>query len=303
MAQKIVATIGSFDGVHRGHLQLLGELKQLAKEFEGRSFVFTFDRLPAALLHPEEAPRLLTSLAEKCERLYAAGVDEVVVLPFSADLARMTSETFMREILRSRYGVDVLLIGYDHVFGSDRLSSFDERVAIGRRLGIELRQAQDIARSGEVVSSSRIRRALAVPGGIEQANQLLGYGYRLRGKVGRGQQIGRTIGFPTANIILEDEGKLLPSSGVYAVRVYLEHEESPLGGMLYIGTRPTVDGLGQVVEVHLFDYCADLYDREIEVELLAYIRGESHFASLEALRQQLSLDEQHCRAHLDRLAD
>lgn len=294
MAQKIVATIGSFDGVHRGHRLLLDELIALAQERTAKSLVISFTHLPARVLQPEQECAQLSTATEKERLLHELGIDEVILLDFTQELAQLCTREFLRDYIRSRWGVDVLLMGYDHSFGSDRTLSFGERLGIAQELGIELLRSSSVACSGEVISSSRIRTLLQ-HGEVAEANKLLGYNYQLSGIVVKGKQIGRTIGYPTANVSPDDAQKLLPTVGVYAVRVYLGEEHKPYMGMLYIGNRPTVSGEGKSIEVNLFDFAYDLYGERITLEFVAFVRGESKFEGLDALKAQLALDELRCR--------
>lgn len=294
MAQKVVATIGSFDGVHRGHRVLLRELLALASESGAKSLVITFPNLPAKALHPEEEHYQLSTAQEKARLIREVGIDEVIILDFTLELARLNTREFMQEFVHSRWGVDTLLMGYDHSFGSDRAISFQERKCIAEGLGIELIRSSSVVYSGDAISSSRIRTLLH-SGELEDANQLLGYTYRLSGIVVQGRQIGRTIGYPTANVSPEDSSKLVPAVGVYAVRVYIGVERRPYGGMLYIGNRPTVSGEDKSIEVNLFDFSGDLYGMKISLEFVAFVRGEVRFDGLEALKAQLALDEAACR--------
>ena len=214
---KRVATIGSFDGVHRGHRCLLDQVRRTADERGMEAVAVTFGESPKRVLGLCDAPQL-TTLEERAERLREAGMDEVVLLDFTRAMAAMTAREFMQQVLHDRLGVAVLVIGYDHRFGHNRSEGFDDYVRYGREMGIEVIRGEVCAEGAEAISSTRIRQCL-LQGHVAEAAQLLGYGYRLCGEVVGGYQVGRKIGFPTANISVEESGKLLPADGVYAVRV------------------------------------------------------------------------------------
>lgn len=300
MAQKIVATIGSFDGVHRGHRVLLEELVSLARQDAAKSLVISFTHLPAQTLYPEGVHHQLSTADEKARLIYEAGIDEVILLDFTTELARLSAAEFMRDYVRSRWGVTRLLMGYDHSFGSDRMLSFEQRSQEAELLGLELIRSSSVAYSGEAISSSRIRNLLQT-GHLSEAHQLLGYYYGLTGTVVEGKQIGRTIGYPTANVSLLEPSKLVPRVGVYAVRVYIRQQLTPHGGMLYIGNRPTVSGEGKSIEVNLFDFSGNLYAETLTIEFISFVRDEAKFESLDTLRAQLAEDKARCLELLGRL--
>ena len=281
-----VATIGFFDGVHLGHNYLLEQLKTEAQQRGMQSVVVTFANHPRLFFDPNCALKQLTLSDEKVELLKQKGVDEVVMLQFDDKLSKLTSHEFM-QLLVDYYGVRVLLMGYDHRFGSDRGTSFDEYIAYGKQLGLEIKRCDGFSESEVMVSSSKVRRALEL-WDIPLANKFLGYKYFIKGRVVEGQKIGRQIGFPTANLQV-DSLKLIPSDGVYVVEVVVRGKE--YRGVLNIGTRPTVSGDKRTIEVHIIGYeGVELYGEELELRFLRFLRHEQRFSSLEDLREQIRKD-------------
>lgn len=286
-----MATVGFFDGVHRGHRFVIDRLRAVAHERGLPALVVTFAEHPRQVLQPGFRPGLLTTPQEKLDLLRRSGADGCEVLHFTPALSRLTAAGFMEQVLRGRLGVRVLLMGYDHRFGHDRDGCFDDYAAHGRRLGIEvLRLERYNAPGGEHISSSEIRRALAA-GEVARANAMLGYRYALEGTVVDGFKVGRTLGFPTANLRPDYADKLVPAAGVYAVRAKAEGRTYP--GMLNIGTRPTLAGDGRTsIEAHLIGFGGDLYAQTLRVEFVARLRDERRFASPEALAAQLARDRE-----------
>ena len=281
-----VATIGFFDGVHLGHNYLLEQLKTVAQQRGMQSVVVTFANHPRLFFDPNCALKQLTLSDEKVNLLKQKGVDEVVMLQFDDKLSKLTSREFM-QLLVENYGVKVLLMGYDHRFGSDRSTSFDEYIAYGKQLGLEIKRCDGFSESEVMVSSSKVRRALEL-WDIPLANKFLGYKYFVKGRVVEGQKIGRQIGFPTANLQV-DSFKLIPSDGVYVVEVSVRGKE--YRGVLNIGTRPTVSGDKRTIEVHIIGYeGVELYGEELELRFLRFLRHEQRFSSLEDLREQIRKD-------------
>lgn len=293
-----VATIGFFDGVHRGHRCLIEQVCTLAEKHGLAASVVTFPGHPRKVMQPDFCPHLLTTCHEKLQLLEKTGLNGCIILPFTSALAALGAREFM-QWLSVRYAVRMLVVGYDHHFGHNRSEGYNDYVRYGRELGMEVVQALPLATDEGVqqVSSSRIRRLL-LEGNAEEAANLLGYRYFLKGTVEGGQHVGRTLGFPTANLRLEDPEKLVPADGVYAVQARTENG-TECGGMLSIGTRPTLGKDSQrTIEVHLFDFRGDLYRHSLRVELLRYVRPNRCFDTLEGLRQQLLQDEQNIRAIL-----
>ena len=280
-----VATIGFFDGVHLGHNYLLEQLKLEAQQRNMQSVVVTFANHPRLFFDPNCGLKQLTLSDDKVTLLKQNGVDEVVMLQFDEHLSKLTSREFM-QLLVEKHGVKLLLMGYDHRFGSDRGTSFDAYIEYGRQLGLEVKRCDGFSESEVMVSSSKVRRALEL-WDIPLANKLLGYKYFLKGRVVEGQKIGRQIGFPTANLEV-DPLKLIPSDGVYVVDVEVEGVE--YRGVLNIGTRPTVSGDQRTVEVHIIGFTGDLYSKEIVLKFLKFLRHEQRFSSLDDLREQIRKD-------------
>lgn len=297
MKKGYAVTIGFFDGVHRGHHYLLQQLEVLAEAHDLSAMAVTFDCHPRQVLCEDYVPSLLTTQEEKLALLSKGFCGEVVVLPFTRELSTLTAKEFMQSILREKLNTKLLLMGYNHRFGHGG-GTPEQYTAWGKETGIKVCQAK--ALDGEKVSSSRIRDWISL-GEMEKANMMLGYPYFLTGEVTSGKQIGRQIGFPTANLLLPEQ-KLLPACGVYAVCVVMP-DRTKHGGMLCIGHRPTVEPNGDIsVEVHILDYCGDLYGKQIHLDFIGKLREERHFASLEELQQQLTLDAASAKEIISRTA-
>ena len=283
-----VATIGMFDGVHLGHQFVLHHVLKTAREQGLLSMAITFDQTM-------RRDQVLTSLDDKRRLLSQAGIDRIEVLQFTDELRLMTAREFMQRELKEQLNVKVLLTGYDNRFGHDRKEGFDDYVRYGQELGIAVRQLPPAPPTGTgeetAVSSSYIRRLLT-DGQVEAANCCLGYAYQLSGMVVHGEQIGRQLGFPTANLQLDDDCKLVPKSGVYAVTAELEGHSTSFLGMMNIGTRPTFNGQKTTLETHLFDFDGDVYGRRLSVSLVARLRDELHFDHTEDLRHQMTIDKE-----------
>ena len=286
-----VATIGFFDGVHRGHRFLINNVVKEAASRGLQSTVITFDRHPRQVLGSDFQPRLLSTNEEKMLLLSKTGVERCVMLPFSEQMAQMTACDFMKKILRDRLGVQVLIIGYDNRFGHNRSEGFDDYVHYGREMGIEVMSAQSFLLHGINVSSSVIRSFLQ-EGEIEMAENCLGYPYFFTGKVVKGFRVGHELGFPTANIEQDNMLKMIPSPGVYAVKVRIEGTVELKHAMMNIGTRPTFNGTQQTLEVHILNFNDDIYGKMISVAFVHKLRNERQFASKEALSEQLVKDAQ-----------
>lgn len=284
-----VATIGFFDGVHRGHRFLINNVVKEAASRGLQSTVVTFDRHPRQVLGSDFQPRLLSTNEEKMLLLSKTGVERCVMLPFSEQMAQMTACDFMKKILRDRLGVQVLIIGYDNRFGHNRSEGFDDYVRYGREMGIEVMSAQSFLLHGINVSSSVIRSFLQ-EGEIEMAENCLGYPYFFTGKVVKGFRVGHELGFPTANIEQDNMLKMIPSPGVYAVKVRIEGTVELKHAMMNIGTRPTFNGTQQTLEVHILNFNDDIYGKMISVAFVHKLRNERQFPSKEALSEQLVKD-------------
>ena len=297
MEKSCAVTIGFFDGVHRGHRYLLQQLEHLAAANGLSAVTVTFDCHPRTVIQDDFTPSLLTTQEEKQALLSEAFSGKVVVLPFTQDLASLTAKEFMQSVLHEKLNAKLLLMGYNHRFGHGG-GTAEEYTKWGEETGIKVCQAD--ALTGEKVSSSRIR-CLISAGEMAKANILLGYPYFLAGKVTEGKQIGRQMGFPTANLLLPKE-KLLPACGVYAVWVTMP-DGTRQGGMLCIGHRPTIESNGAIsVEVHILDFSGDLYGKSISIHFIGKLREERHFASIEELQQQLTLDATSAKEIISRSA-
>ena len=299
MRQVAVVTTGFFDGVHLGHRHVLETLVSSARERGEEALVVTFWPHPRAVLQQDARDfRLLTSLEEKKALLLGLGIDRVEVIPFPRAFAAMTAEQYLR-LLKQRYGASLAVMGYDNRIGSDRKTSLE--LASGTELPVFVPGPAVLAPSGtempdfvpgQAVSSTLIRKALSL-GDIPAANAMLGYGYGLLGVVVAGNRLGRTIGFPTANMQLYEPLKLVPGNGVYAVEVEVLGRK--YRGMTNIGTRPTVGGTSRTIETHILDFDQDIYGLPLEIRFLRRIRSEIHFPSLDALRTQLEKDREACQ--------
>ena len=271
-----VATIGMFDGVHRGHQFVLQHVADEACQRGLQSMAITFDK---------SGPQTLTPLDQKRLLLTKTGIDRIEVLTFNEALKQMTAREFMERELRDRLNVKVLLTGYDNRFGHNRTEGFDDYVRYGQQLGIEVLQ---LPQEGEI--SSSIIRQLVSDGDIHQANELLGNPYTILGSVEHGEHIGTKLGYPTANLVLVDKCQLVPAAGVYAVKIRMENSVEWKHGMMNIGTRPTFDGQHQTLEVNVFRLKENLYGQQLQVAFVERLRGEQRFDSIEALKEQLRQD-------------
>jgi len=293
-----VVTSGTFDGVHLGHQTILNRLTEIARTNGGQTVVLTFWPHPRTVVaNDSQNLRLLSTLEEKTELLAQAGVDNLVVIPFTRSFSELTSEEFIRQILIDKIGTRKLVIGYDHRFGRHREGGFDYIRANAESYGFEVEEIprQDVDAVG--VSSSKIRAAL-LEGNLQTAIQFLGRPYSLTGTIVKGRQLGRTIGFPTANIQVDDPNKLIPANGVYAVEVI--YRNTVYAGAMNIGNRPTVAGTNRTIEVFLLDFDQDIYGEHLSVRLRAYLRPELKFNGLPELVEQMQRDVAQTREILGR---
>lgn len=287
-----VVTVGTFDGVHRGHWEVLMEVVRRAREAERRSVLLTFHPHPLRIVRPEAAPRLLTSPDEKKEILAESGLDYAVFLRFTRELSRYSPERFVREILVGSLGVRELVIGYDHGFGRGRSGDAETLQGLGSELGFEVDVVEPVPMSDGPVSSSRIREAVAA-GTMDVAARGLGRAYSLRALVVRGEGRGRELGFPTANLRVGYPDKLLPPSGIYAVRGVLR--SGTFSGALHLGPRPTFEGSEPTVELHLMDFSGNLYGDEVRVDFVRYLREIRSFQTPGELVKQMHADVREAR--------
>jgi riboflavin kinase/FMN adenylyltransferase len=283
-----VVTIGTFDGVHLGHRRVIEQVKATAARIGGESVLLTFFPHPRMVLFPNTEQLLLNTQEEKIALLRELGIDHLIIHPFTREFSMLSSADFIEKVLVQGLRTKRLVIGYDHHFGKDREGSFENLKKSGPRFGFEVEEIPAHETDSIKVSSTRIREALSA-GHVDVANNLLGYTYRLTGTVVKGQQLGRKLGYPTANIISPEPYKLIPGNGVYAVNVISGGKR--YGGMMNIGVRPTVDGLHRTSEVNIFDFSADIYGETLTVEFVQWVRGERKFDGLDALKLQLAADK------------
>jgi riboflavin kinase/FMN adenylyltransferase len=293
-AKKTVLTIGTFDGAHRGHIKVFDELKKSAQKINGESIIMTFWPHPVMVLAPTKKVTLLNCLDEKTSRLSNVGIDHLIVYPFSHEFSQLSPYTFVKEILVKKLNISTLVFGHDHAFGKNKEGNYENLVKFGNELGFNVVQVDEYKYNNFNISSTIIRNLINA-GDLNQANELLGYNYTLEGYVITGYKLGRTIGFPTANIEPCSEHKLIPSNGVYAVQVNIEDQKHY--GMLNIGFKPTVEKeLNKpTIEVHIFNFEGNLYDKKISIEFHKKIREEKKFASINELKAQLEHDNSQIR--------
>lgn len=286
--KKTILTLGTFDGVHIGHKKILERLTQNTENGKYESLVLTFFPHPRMVLQEKSEIKLLNTISEKSKLLEKSGIENLVIHPFNESFSRLTAEEFVHSILVNQFHIQKIIIGHDHRFGRNRTANIDNLIAFGAEYGFEVEQisAQEI--QDVSVSSTKIRKAL-LDGNMSLANEYLGYAYFLTGEVVKGKQLGRTIGFPTANIQIKEDYKLIPKNGVYAVKTFIGQKE--VFGMMNIGFNPTVNGQKQTIEVNLFDFNADIYGEKLEISLLKYLREEQKFGSVDLLKEQLNQDK------------
>ena len=290
---KTTLTIGTFDGVHKGHKHVLKRLNETAKKEGSESVLLTFYPHPRHVLYPDNQElKLLNTIEEKIEELRKSGLQHFVIHEFTKEFSRTKSVNFIRDLLVNKLKMNHMVVGYDHHFGRNREGSYDELKEFSELYNFKLEQIPPQDEGDVTVSSTKVRKLLCV-GDVEKANAYLGYAYPINGKVVKGNEIGRTIGYPTANILVENKWKLIPADGVYAAKV--QFGEKQYFGMLNIGERPTISDKKHAIEVHVFDFSENIYGSEIKVELVKRIRDEKQFENLELLKNQLQVDENNCR--------
>ena len=295
-----VVTAGTFDGVHLGHQKIIRKLQRLADSGNGQVVIITFWPHPKYILNPDNPLKLLTTFEEKAKHLDSLGVHHLIRIPFTKEFSQMTSEQFLRKILVNKIGTKQLVIGHDHRFGKNREGSFDYLEANAAQYGFQVveisrKDVDDIA-----VSSTKIREHLMAQQ-VDLANKLLGRFYELSGKVVKGQQLGRKIGFPTANLEIAEDYKLIPAHGAYAVLVNLDKEVRT--GMMNIGVKPTIGTNSPTIEVHIFDFDGDIYDNTVRVQVVEQLRPEIKFSDLNQLSDRLIADRQQARLILSNHSD
>ena len=290
---KSIVTIGTFDGVHLGHRVILKRMKEIAKKTKGKSVLLTFFPHPRYVLHKDNQDmKLITTLQEKQDLINQAGLDNLVIHEFTKKFSRIKPVNFVRDILVEQLNVHTLVIGYDHHFGRNREGSIQELTTLADLYDFNIEKIDPQYFEDVTVSSSKIRK-LIEKGEMVKAKQYLGYEFMLNGKVIKGNSLGKTINFPTANIVVENKWKILPADGVYAVKIVLEAKEYK--GMMNIGQKPTVDGNGKSLEVNIFDFNQDIYGKGIEIRFVKRIRDERKFEDLQGLKKQLLIDRNEAR--------
>jgi len=286
--QKTILTIGTFDGVHLGHKKILQRILNNAQN-NTQSVVITFAQHPRTVLQSDYDIRLLNTTQEKIDQLEKSGIDNLLILEFNATLSNLTGEEFVKHILVDKLNIQKIIIGYDHKFGKNRSSDIHDLINFGKKYHFDVEQISAEELNEITISSTKIRNAI-LEGNVELANQYLGYTFSFTGSVVRGNQIGRTINFPTANIEIEDPKKILPKNGVYIVDGFWNGESHI--GMMNIGFKPTLNENKKTIEVHFLDLNEDLYDKEISIAVHQFIRAEQKFNSLEELKNQLTKDKE-----------
>nr|WP_294936617.1 bifunctional riboflavin kinase/FAD synthetase [uncultured Flavobacterium sp.] len=293
-----VVTLGTFDGVHIGHQHILEKVTSSAEILGCESLVLTFFPHPRMVLQQESEIKLLNTIDEKSLLLQQFGIDNLVVHPFDEAFSKLTAEEFVKDILVGKFKIRKIIIGYDHRFGRNRTANINDLIVFGRQYGFEVEQISAHEIDEVSISSTKIRNSLDC-GNVSLANQYLGYEYFFSGVVVEGKKLGRTIGFPTANIRISDTYKLIPKNGVYIVSSQIDGKI--VYGMMNIGVNPTVDGTSQSIEVHFFDFEEDLYGRTIAIVLHQKIRDEQKFPSVDALKEQLGRDRLTSFAYIKKL--
>lgn len=282
-----VLTIGTFDGVHLGHQKVL---KRLQKD-NLSSVVLTFFPHPRMVLFPDEDIKLIQTINERCDALAQNNIEHLIVHPFDIALSQLEAEDFVKTILVDKLNIKKIIVGYDHRFGKNRSANFDDLVNFGKKYHFEVEKIEAKEVDDQTISSTKIRRAVQA-GDMHRAKDYLGFSFSISGQVIEGKSLGRTIGFPTANIIIEEKYKLLPKKGVYLVQSYIKQKK--YYGMLNIGHNPTTDSEGFFIEVHFFDLDCNLYGQSLKIEFLDFLRDEQKFESVEDLKNQIQLDKETC---------
>ena len=293
--QSSILTIGTFDGVHIGHQKIIERLNQIKDDLNEKSMILTFFPHPRMVLDHRKDIKMLTTMEEKTQLLERFGLNELIIEPFTLEFSKLSAFEFVRNILVNQLHVKKLVIGYDHQFGKNREGNFEQLTEYGELYGfsVEKISAQEIEKVS--VSSTKIRKAIE-QGDMETANAYLGYSYLLTGEIIQGMGIGRKINFPTVNLDIKEDYKLIPKKGVYIVKAHFENQINY--GVMNIGFRPTVGGQGQTIEIHLFDFMGDLYGKKMQVEVLKRLRDEQKFTSVDELALQISKDEKAAREWL-----
>lgn len=297
-----VVTIGTFDGVHIGHQKIISRLQEVAHKIGGETVILTFFPHPRMILHPDDLNiKLISTMNEKAEKLAELGINHLIITPFTRDFSNLTPQEYIKDILLNKVGTSQIIIGYDHRFGKDRMGGLKELQTFSKDFGFGVEEIPEQDINDVAVSSTKIRNAILC-GDVKTAKDFLGYSFQLSGKVIRGDQLGRELGFPTANLFIEESYKLIPADGIYAVNIEfgdenIKHKTSK--GMAYIGHRPTINGMHRNIEANIFDFNEDIYGQTIRITFIAFLRGDEKYNSLEELKTQLAIDEKNARAVLN----
>lgn len=297
-SKKSIVTIGTFDGVHLGHKKILEKITQNAKQLNCESLVLTFFPHPRMVLQKGADIKLLNTVLEKTTLLQNIGIDKLIVHPFNQEFSRLTAEEFVKDILVDKLNIQKIIIGYDHRFGRNRNADINDLILFGEKYNFEVEQISAKEIDEIAISSTKIRVAIQ-EGEITLANKYLDYDYFFSGKIVKGKQLGRTIGFPTANIQIEEDYKLIPKNGVYIVKSY--YNDRTIFGMMNIGTRPTVEGENQTIEVHFLNFNETIYNKIVTISILERIRDEIKFPSIEALKLQLDNDRNTTNRYIEKI--
>ena len=295
--QNAVITIGSYDGVHAGHQAILQRINEIARNMGGESILITFHPHPRLVVRPNDSLRLINTIDEKVALLKRYGVDNLVIVPFSKDFSQQTPEEYIEDFLVKKFQPKIIVIGYDHKFGKGRKGNIHLLKEYEEKHNFKVLEIQEQDVDNIIVSSTKIRNALQL-GHIKQANEWLNHSFILSGEVIHGQRLGTEIGYPTANIDTKDKYKLIPPEGIYAVKVI--YKNAIYRGMLYIGRRPTLNGIEQSIEVNIFDFNEDIYGEHLQIEFIEHIREDKKFNSLEELQFQLAIDKKDTLLILER---
>ena len=291
--KETIITIGTFDGVHKGHQTIINRINKIAKREALESVVLTFDPHPRHVIYPEDQNlRLIHTIEEKIEALSSTGLQNLVIHKFTKEFSRTKSVNFIRDILVNKLNMKYMVVGFDHHFGKNRQGTFDNLVELSDLYAFKIEKVKPQSMGEVTISSTKIRNAI-LAGDCKRANSYLASGFSISGKVVQGNKIGNSIGFPTANIEIENSCKILPKDGVYAVKAFVDNKQ--YFGMLNIGFRPSISDDYFAIEAHLFSFDSSIYDKELKIEFVERIRDEKEFIDLSALQSQLKLDEVKCK--------
>lgn len=316
-----MVTIGTFDGVHQGHQKIINRLSELANQTGGETVILTFFPHPRMIIDPENQDlKLINTIKEKAQILEKLGVDHLIITPFTRDFSNLTAEQYIKNILVETIGTKHIIVGYDHRFGKDRKGNLQDLISFGQQHGFDVEEIPEQDIHDVAVSSTKIRAAL-LSGDVTLAKDYLGYYFAINGPVIKGDKIGRTLGFPTANIFVEETYKLIPSDGIYAVTVEMDYSSegpssktkdlttSDIGhqttfkGMAYIGQRPTINGMTRNIEVNIFDFDREIYGQNIKMNFMKFLRHDVKFTGLEALTEQLHQDKRDALAFFESIGE